>query len=80
MDGVLLEVCWRMRGRSGCIFTCRIFVTAPNLLEVAVTRGDGRDVSIVFSQIVKDIEVARKLAECWRQTVLARGTFNELLN
>ena len=77
---MLLEVCWRMRGRSGCVFKCGIYVTMPNLLEIAVIRCDGRDVSLVFSQPVKDIDVARKLAECWRQTVLARGTFNELLN
>ena len=77
---MLLEVCWRMRGRSDYVFRCGIYRTMPNLLEVAVIRRDGRHVAIVFSQPVKDIEVARKLAECWRQTVLARGTFNELLN
>ena len=80
MDGVLLEVCWRMRGRSDYVFSCGIYRTMRDLLEVAVTRGNGRGVSIVFSQTVEDIGVARTLAEGWRQTLLARGTFNELLN
>ncbi len=75
---MLLEVCWRMRGRSDCIFTCRIYETMPNLLEVVVIGDGGRDV--VFSHAVQDIEVARKLAESWRQLVLAKGTFNELLH
>ena len=46
---MLLEVCWRMRGRSDYVFRCGIYRTMPNLVEVAVIRGDGRDVSIVFS-------------------------------
>ena len=80
MDGLLLEVCWRMRGRSGCIFKCGIYVTMPNLVAVVVIGDDGRDVSLVFSHAVQDIEAARQLAESARQLVLAKGTFNELLN
>jgi hypothetical protein len=80
MDGVLLEVCWRMRRRSGCVFKCGIYVTTPNLLKVVVVEDQGRDGPIVFSQEVQDIEVARKLAESSRLIVLAKETFNQLLH
>ena len=80
MDRELLEACWRVQGGSDSVFRCGIFLTMPNLLQVAVIRGDGREASLVFSHTVNDIDVARKLAECCRHMVLAKATFNELLH
>ena len=80
MEGVLLEVCWRMRGRSGYVFKCGIYVAMPYLVQAVVIVDDGRDLSLVSSHTVQDIEVARKLAESARQIVLAKGTFHELLH
>jgi hypothetical protein len=71
----LLETCWRMRGPSGKIVSCGISQTTDPGVEVQVAYpGD----DVLRRQATKNMDGARKLAEDWKQFVLAKGGFEEL--
>jgi hypothetical protein len=78
MEGVLVETCWRMRGPSGGVFTCGIYRLYTGFIEVRVSGGE--ESSVVFAHVVLDIDTARQMAIGWRTTLMATGTFSELLH
>ena len=79
MDGTLLETCWRVRGRSGCIFSCSLYRIELGTLELRIEHHEQEVRTIVLSQAVAQISSARDLAALWRETVL-KGHFVELLH
>ena len=78
MEGLLVETCWRMRGPSGGVFTCGIYRLDTGFIEVRVSGAE--DSSLVFAHALLDIDTARRMAIGWRTTLIASGTFSELLH
>ena len=74
-----METCWRVRGRSGCVFTCAIYQGALGRLELRVEHNDAGEDTLVFCQPVGNMNAARELAGVFRETVLT-GPFDELLD
>src|SRR5262245_14460888 len=67
-----LETCWRMRGPRGRILACGIYRDDGPGFDVRAGYGEE---DLVRSQRTADLDVARAIAETWRQAVLAKGTF-----
>lgn len=72
----LLETCWRMRSRQKAtrILECGIYRVQSGV-EVRV--GYGPD-DLLYSHLVVEIGGGRTLAAALRETVLAKGGFDEL--
>jgi hypothetical protein len=73
----MIEMCWRMRSlqKSTRILECGIYRTdAPG---VEVRAGYGID-GLLQSQRTADMDSKRKIAEAWRQAVIAKGGFTEI--
>ena len=69
-----IEIEWRIKGLSGRVLMCAIYRTDAPGLEVRV--GYDED-DVIWSQRVTDIEAGRRMAEKWRQAVLAKGGFED---
>ena len=65
MSDQVIEICWRVRAHGG-EFTCATY-SSGSWLEVRVT-CDGQD-SLVYTQLVENIEGARDIARRWRHIV-----------
>jgi hypothetical protein len=72
--GAPLEVRWKLKGPSGRVFCCRIHRRASSGFDV-MTRYDGAFVRV---QWVPGLDEARRLAEVWRQGILAIGGFTPM--
>lgn len=70
-----IEACWRIKGPSGKVFECGIYRTAAPGVEVRA--GYGED-DLLRSQLARNVDGARTIAEEWRQAVLAKGGFTEV--
>jgi hypothetical protein len=72
----LLETCWQMRSlqKATRILQCGIYRTAAGL---EVRAGYVPD-DLLQSQLARDIDTAREIAEAWRLAVVAKGGFTEL--
>ena len=69
----LVAPCWRMRGPAGHVLSCAIYRTDGGL-EVRAGHAD----DVLRSGRARDVEDGRRLAELFRQAVLAMGGFEEL--
>src|SRR5688572_8361077 len=70
-----IETCWRMVGLSKKVITCVVYEVQGPGVEVRCGYSDD---DLLRSERVGDMEHARTVAELWRQTVLAKGSFTEL--
>jgi hypothetical protein len=72
----LVELCWQMGSLQSRRATCRVASTATTPLALG---GAGySEEHLRRSQRTAEIGSARKIAEAWRQAVLAKGGFTEL--
>jgi hypothetical protein len=65
-----------MKAPSGKVLECGIYRTATPGVEVRC--GYGED-DLLRSQLAPEIGTARDIAEQWRQAVLGKGGFMEIL-
>jgi len=64
-----LEICWRViEGATTRILTCAIFAASSESVELRVGYFGGLP---LHSQMLRDIETARVLAQDWRDVVRA---------
>ena len=72
----LVEPSWRMRRlhKATCILECGVYQTDIGL---EVRAGYSHE-ELLRSQLCGTIDVARDCAEAWRQTVIAKGGFEDL--
>ena len=72
----LVESCWHMRSlqKATRILGCGIYRTAAGLEVRAGYMPD----DLLRSQVARDMETAREVAEAWRQAMVAKGGFEEL--
>ena len=68
-----LEMCWRLRSRSGSLIECGIYMSGV-WIDVRFNLGE----DIVYSQVVPTIESGRQVAERWRVAILAKGGVEEI--
>ena len=69
----LVEMCWRVVGRTGSSVECGIYATDVGL---EVRCGYGVD-QLFRSQFANESRTAREIANEWRQAAIAKG-FEEM--
>ena len=71
------ETVWRLVGPSGRVVVCRIAVIPRTVIrEVRIVHEDDPD-GLIRTQMTYSIREAIVLAEEWKATVLAKGSFVE---
>ncbi len=72
---VLIEMLWRVLGPSNKPIVCGIYQDAAGL-EVRCHYEESID-ALIRSERAADIDIARDIADAWKQAVIAKG-FTEL--
>lgn len=72
MDDALVEWCWTIRLSSGHTFTCGVYHSDFNGLELQIGYVSRRLRYTVVRQQVSDVDVAMRTAHKWRTAMLPR--------
>jgi hypothetical protein len=71
-----LEVAWRLRGSTGCIMECSIYIYPDHQAGFSVRIQCGAR-GVIRDCRVRSVRKARRKAEDWRQTLLTLSEYEE---